>query len=80
MMIDSGTQKDGAGSDPDTAPTPRYHRSDMQSTDIDRRAQQIGLIRSIAAYATGREDAALDEIRHVLAGATIDDLLARRAA
>jgi len=52
----------------------------MQSTDICTPAQQIGLIRSIAGYAEGHEAAALAEIAAVLAGATIMDLAARRAA
>ena len=47
-------------------------------TDTLTPAQQIGLIRSIGAYAAGREVAALAEIAAILAGATLEDLVAAR--
>jgi len=74
------TKRGDAGSDPDAAPTPRYHRSDMQSTDEARQVRQIGLIRSLAAWSDGNEARTLDEIRAVLDGATLEQLTARRAA
>lgn len=41
--------------------------------------EQIGLIRSIAGWAEGRETDAIDEIRAVIAGASLEDLAAFRA-
>jgi len=50
----------------------------MKSTALLDPAWQVSLIRSIAAYATGREAAALAEITAVVNGAGIDDLLEMR--
>lgn len=70
---------------PDLAPEPRHqprNERSLEMNDSDRPdpVHQIGLIRSIAAWAPGREDYALTEIRAVLAGADIDDLLDMRGA
>lgn len=78
-MIDL-RHKDAA---PDLTPEPRrdtpIERSiEMESTALPDPAWQVSLIRSIAAYATGREAAALAEITAVVNGAGIHDLLKMR--
>lgn len=79
MMVYTG-RKDAA---PDLTPEPRHdtpsERSiEMKPTALLDPAWQVSLIRSIAAYATGREAAALAEITAVVNGAGILDLLEMR--
>ena len=50
--------------------------AESQSTQTATPAQRIALIKSIVGHATGREVAALDKVRRVIEGATLDDLAA----
>ena len=78
-MIDSRHNDAAPDLTPEPRQTPRYERSiEMESTALPDPAWQVSLIRSIAAYATGREAAALAEITAVVNGAGIHDLLEMR--